>query len=98
MLVAEIFIKSLIKSYGKHIVVYSDGGSWYPHAYVLLLFVLSIDCIHRLRKASLKNLFSTSRTKQNVLMTIILADVWVVRYIIYIQMDMRIHVYAKCCD
>jgi putative transposase len=31
MLVAESFIKLLIKLYGKHI-VYSDGGSWYPDA------------------------------------------------------------------
>ena len=31
MLVAESFLKSLIKLYGKH-VVYSDGGSWYPEA------------------------------------------------------------------
>ena len=29
MLVAESFLRSLIKLYGKHI-VYSDGGSWYP--------------------------------------------------------------------
>ena len=97
MLVAESFINSLIKTYGKH-TVYSDGGSWYPEACTPLLLVLSIDCIHRLRKAALKNLFSTSRTEQNVLMTIILADVWVVRYIIYIHRDMFIHVYAKCCN
>jgi putative transposase len=31
MLVAEVFLRSLIKLYGKHI-VYSDGGSWYPEA------------------------------------------------------------------
>jgi len=31
MLVAESFLKSLIKLYGKHI-VYSDGGIWYPEA------------------------------------------------------------------
>ena len=31
MLVAESFLKSLIKLYGKHI-VYSDGGTWYPEA------------------------------------------------------------------
>ena len=28
MLVAESFLRSLIKLYGKHIIVYSDGGSW----------------------------------------------------------------------
>ena len=31
MLVAEVFLRSLIKLYGKHI-VYSDGGSWYHEA------------------------------------------------------------------
>jgi len=31
MLVAEAFLKSLAKLYGKHI-VYSDGGTWYPEA------------------------------------------------------------------
>jgi putative transposase len=31
MLVAEYFLRSLIKVYGKH-TVYSDGGSWYPEA------------------------------------------------------------------
>ena len=33
MIVAESFLRSLIKIYGKHI-VYSDGGTWCPeHAY-----------------------------------------------------------------
>ncbi len=31
MLVAESFLRSLIKIYGKHI-VYSDGGTWSPEA------------------------------------------------------------------
>ena len=31
MLVAESFLRTLIKIYGKHI-VYSDGGTWYPEA------------------------------------------------------------------
>ena len=31
VIVAESFLKSLNKPYGKH-VVYSDGGSWYPEA------------------------------------------------------------------
>ena len=36
MLVAESFLKSLIKLYGKHI-VYSDyGGTWYPEACISL--------------------------------------------------------------
>jgi putative transposase len=32
MLVAESFLRSWIKIYGKHIIVYSDGGSCYPEA------------------------------------------------------------------
>jgi putative transposase len=35
MLVAESFLRSLIKIYGKH-TVYSDGGSWYPEAFSYL--------------------------------------------------------------
>jgi putative transposase len=31
ILVAQLFIDSLVKKYGKH-VVYSDGGTWYPEA------------------------------------------------------------------
>lgn len=31
MLVAESFLRTLIKVYGKH-TGYSDGGSWYPEA------------------------------------------------------------------
>ncbi len=32
MIVAESFIRSLIKSYRKHTAVYTDGGLWYPEA------------------------------------------------------------------
>ena len=35
MLVAEVFLRSLIKLYGKHI-VYSDGGTWYSEACISL--------------------------------------------------------------
>ena len=31
ILVAQLFIRSLVERYGKH-VVYSDGGTWYPEA------------------------------------------------------------------
>jgi putative transposase len=31
ILVAELFLKSLVERYGRH-VVYSDGGPWYPEA------------------------------------------------------------------
>lgn len=35
MIIAESFLSSLIKIYGKH-TVYSDGGSWYPEACISL--------------------------------------------------------------
>jgi putative transposase len=35
MLVAEAFLRSLIRIYGKH-TVYSDGGTWYPEACISL--------------------------------------------------------------
>jgi putative transposase len=31
ILVAQIFLRSLVERYGKH-VIYSDGGTWYPEA------------------------------------------------------------------
>jgi putative transposase len=31
MIVTQLFLKSLVERYGKH-VVYSDGGTWYPEA------------------------------------------------------------------
>jgi putative transposase len=35
MIIAEAFLKSLIKIYGKHI-VYSDRGTWYTEACISL--------------------------------------------------------------
>ncbi len=52
MLVAEVFLRSLIKLYGKH-TVYSDGGTWYPQACISLGLNHRLH-IHHLRKASLK--------------------------------------------
>ena len=49
MLIAESFLKLLIKLYGKH-VVYSDGGSWYPEA-CNSLGLKNIYSIHHLKKA-----------------------------------------------
>jgi transposase-like protein len=65
MLIAESFLRSLVKSYGgKHSVSIQieDHGTL---KHVLLLLVLSIDCIHRLRKASSlkEDLFSISKTE-----------------------------------
>jgi putative transposase len=41
MLIAEAFLKTLVKVYGKD-TVYSDGGTWYPQAYNFL------GLVHRL--------------------------------------------------
>jgi len=66
MLVAESFLKSLIKTYGKN-TVYSDGcGTWYPEACSSLGLKHRLH-IHLLRKASLKELYSISRIGVNVL-------------------------------
>jgi transposase-like protein len=35
MIVAESFLRSLVKVHGKH-TVYSDGGTWYPEACISL--------------------------------------------------------------
>ncbi len=50
MLVAETFLQSLVKLYGKH-VVYSDGGMWYPEA-CHSLGLQHTDCIRPVRRAS----------------------------------------------
>ena len=49
MLVAESFLRSLVKLYGKH-VVYSDGGTWYPEA------CLSLGLKHRLHSSFEKSI------------------------------------------
>jgi hypothetical protein len=63
MLVAESFLKSLIKTFGKN-TVYSDGcGTWYPEACSSLGLKHRIH-IDLLRKTSLKELYSISRIGQ----------------------------------
>jgi putative transposase len=42
MIVAQLFLKGLVKRYRKH-VVYSDGGTWYPEA------CAALGLEHRLR-------------------------------------------------
>ena len=32
MIIVELFLRSLVNLYGRHVVVYSDGGTWYPEA------------------------------------------------------------------
>jgi putative transposase len=49
MLVAESFLRSLIKIYGRH-TVYSDSGTWYPEA------CSSLGLKHRLHTSSEKSL------------------------------------------
>lgn len=49
MLVAEVFLRSLIKLYGKH-TVYSDGGTWYPET------CISLGLKHRLHSPYYKNM------------------------------------------
>jgi putative transposase len=49
MLVAEVFLRSLIKLYGKH-TVYSDGGTWYPQA------CISLGLEHRLHSSFEKSI------------------------------------------
>ena len=49
MFVAENFIRSLVSKYGRH-KVYTDGGTWYPHAYDFL------QLKHRLHSPFEKNL------------------------------------------
>jgi len=50
MLVAEAFLRSLIRIYGKHTIVYSDGGSWYPEA------CISLGLKHRLHSSYEKSI------------------------------------------
>jgi putative transposase len=52
MLVAEQFLKGLIKKYGKHSIS-TDGGSWYPQA-CKFLKIKHIIFTHIMRKALLK--------------------------------------------
>ena len=53
MLVAEVFLRSLIKLYGKHI-VYSDGGTWYHEA------CNSLGIKHRLHRSFEKSIIERS--------------------------------------
>jgi putative transposase len=69
MLVVESFLKSLIKTYGKH-TVYSDGGTWYLQACASL--DLNHKYTHLLRKVSSKGIFSISKIELRILMIITL--------------------------
>ena len=49
MIVAEAFLRSLVRIYGKH-TVYSDGGTWYPEA------CISLGLKHRLHSSYEKSI------------------------------------------
>jgi putative transposase len=71
MLVAESFLRSLIKVYGKH-TVYSDGGTWYPEAcsYLGLKHLLHSP----LEKSIIEEQLSFSKIELKVLMITIHAN------------------------
>jgi len=51
IMVAELFLRTLVKMYGKH-VVYTDEGAWYPDACKLLGLEHRIHtCILHTRRA-----------------------------------------------
>jgi putative transposase len=54
MIIAESFLRSLIKIYGIH-TVYSDGGTWYPEACV------SLGLEHRLQLPYEKSIVERTR-------------------------------------
>ena len=54
MLVAESFLRSLIKIYGRHTVYSDDGGTWYPKVVLPSLGLKHRLHTHLLKKASLK--------------------------------------------
>jgi transposase-like protein len=56
MLVAEQFLKGLIKKYGKHSISTDDGGTWYHPQACKFLKIKHITFTHYMRKALLKGL------------------------------------------
>jgi putative transposase len=53
MIIAELFLRSLIRIYGRH-VVYSDGGTWYPEA------CISLGLEHRLHSPYEKSIVEST--------------------------------------
>jgi hypothetical protein len=67
MLVAEIFIRSLVFKYGKH-TVYTDGGTWYPEACKILRLK---HYLHSpLEKSLIERVIQYLKIELNLLMTI----------------------------
>jgi ribosome biogenesis SPOUT family RNA methylase Rps3 len=76
MLVAEQFIQSLVRRYGKQNIS-TDGGIWYPLQackFLKIENIINIIYIHLMGKASLSVQSSTLKIELNVLMTIFLVE------------------------
>jgi len=73
MLVAEQFIQSLVRRYGKQNIS-TDGGIWYPLQACKFLKIENIIYIHLMGKASLSVQSSTLKIELNILMTIFLLE------------------------
>ena len=73
MLVAEQFIQSLVRRYGKQKISTDGGGTWYPQA-CKFLKIEHIIYIRLMGKASLSVQSSTLKIELNVLMTIFLVE------------------------
>jgi hypothetical protein len=93
MLVVESFLRSLIKIYGRHTLYIQTVGEHGTQKHVFF-WVLSIGCIHHLRKTSSKELYSTSKIEQRILTITIHVGILGVILIMYIQLDKTIRVYA----
>jgi transposase-like protein len=92
MLVVESFLRSLIKIYGRHNTVYSDGGTWYPEACVFL------GLEHRLHSSFEKNIieraiYNTSKIEQRILTITIRVGILGLILIMYIQLDRTIFMF-----
>jgi hypothetical protein len=72
LVVAEQFIQSLVRRYGKQNIS-TDGGTWYPQA-CKFLKIEYIIYIHLMRKASLSVRSSMLKIELNLLMTIFLVE------------------------
>jgi putative transposase len=70
MLVAEQFLKVLIKKYGKHSISTNDGGTWYPQACKFLKIKHHLHSYYEKSIVERTIQYLKDRT-QNVLMIII---------------------------
>ena len=73
MLIAEQFIQSLVRKYGKH-PVSTDGGTWYPQACKFLKLKHHIQLPYE-KSIIEKEQFNMLKIEQKVLMIIFLVEV-----------------------